>query len=226
MSRASMQTKAIILSRVNYGEADRIMQILTPEQGKIGVIAKGVRREKSKLAGGIELLAVCDLTLHSGKGELALVTSARLDTFFGQILHDYDRLQFAYYMLRDISRAAELLSEPAFFDLARETLRSLNDTAIDLVIIDVWYRLQIAILLGVGINLATDQNGMKLVEDATYRFAVDDMTFVYDERGQYTSEHIKLLRVMSAQNPQVIAQIKNVHELVGACQSIGRIAHE
>ena len=63
---SSITTKAIVLSRVNYGEADRIMQVLTPDSGKIGVIAKSVRREKSKLAGGIELLAVCDLVLHQG----------------------------------------------------------------------------------------------------------------------------------------------------------------
>jgi DNA repair protein RecO (recombination protein O) len=211
---------------VNYGEADRIMQILTPEFGKIGVIAKGVRREKSKLAGGVELLAVCDLTVHQGKGELGIVTSARLDTFFSHILTDYDRLQFAYYALKDISKATEILSEPAFFDLLRETLKHLNDESVDLAITDLWYRLQIAILLGLGINLSTDANGMKLVEDAKYRFNVDEMSFVYDERGEYTSEHIKLLRVMSAQSPHVVAQIKNIGELINTVYNIGRIAHE
>lgn len=189
-------------------------------------MAKGVRREKSKLAGGVELLAVCDLTVHQGKGDLGIVTSARLDTFFSNILGDYDRLQFAYYVLKDISKAAEILTESAFFDLLRVTLESLNNKQIGLEVTELWYRLQIAILLGVGINLATDSNGMKLVEDTRYRFNVDEMAFVYDERGQYTSEHIKLLRVMSAQNPHVIAQIKNAKELIDTVYTIGRIAHE
>ncbi len=202
------------------------MQVLTPDYGKLGVMAKGVRREKSKLAGGVELLAVCDLTIHQGKGELGIVTSARLDTFFSHILSDYDRLQFAYYALKDVSKAAEVVSEPAFYELAKVTLQSLNDPSITLHITDTWYRLQMAILLGTGINLATDSNGMKLVEDARYRFDVDDMSFVYNERGQYTSEHIKLLRVMSAQNPHVIAQIKHVSELIDEIVDIGRIAHE
>ncbi|MEO5690927.1 MAG: DNA repair protein RecO [Candidatus Saccharimonadales bacterium] len=223
---SSITTKAIVLSRVNYGEADRIMQLITPENGKVSVIAKGVRRERSKLAGGIELLAICDVTIHQGKGELGIVTSARLDTFFSHILQDYDRLQFAYYVLKDISKASELLSETEFFDLAQETLSSLNTATIPLEIIDTWYRLQMAILLGVGINLSTDGNGMKLVEDARYRFDVDDMAFVYDERGNYTSEHIKLLRVMSAQNPRVIAQITSASELLETGYLIGRIAHE
>lgn len=223
---SSLTTKAIVLSRVNYGEADRIMQVLTPDYGKVGVIAKAVRREKSKLAGGIELLAVCDLVLHQGKGELAIVTSARLDTFYGHILEDYDRLQFAYYVLRDVSKAAEILTEPAFFELTRQALMSLNDMTIDRHITELWYRLQMAILLGVGVNLATDENGMKLVEDATYRYDVDDNAFVYDERGQFTSDHIKLLRVASAQSPHVIAQIKDVADLLDTCEIIGRIAHE
>ena len=223
---SSITTKAIVLSRVNYGEADRIMQVLTPDYGKISAMAKGVRREKSKLAGGVELLAICDLTVHQGKGELGIVTSARLDTFFSHILTDYDRLQFAYYVLKDISKASEVVSEPAFYELARVALESLNNPDISLGITELWYRLQIAILLGVGINLATDSNGMKLVEDARYRFDVDDMAFVYNERGQYTSQHIKLLRVMSAQNPNIIAQIKGVDELVDEVGDIGRIAHE
>ncbi len=223
---SSLRTKAIVLSRVNYGEADRIMQIITPEQGKLGVIAKGVRREKSKLAGGIELLAICDLTLHQGKGELAIVTSARLDTFFGHILEDYDRLQFAYFMLKDIAKAAEILSEPAFYDLTRHALDCLNDHDIDRRIVELWYRLQMAILLGVGINLSTDENGMKLIEDATYRYDVEENSFVYDANGVYTSDHIKLLRVASAQNPRVINQIKNVEALINDLTIIGRIAHE
>ena len=223
---SSITTKAIVLSRVNYGEADRILQLITPDEGKLGVMAKGVRREKSKLAGGVELLAICDLTIHQGKGELGIITSARLDTFFSHILTDYDRLQFAYYVLKDISKAAEVVSEPAFYELTRVALESLNNPQISLGITELWYRLQMAILLGLGINLATDSNGMKLVEDARYRFDVDDMAFVYNERGQYMSQHIKLLRVMCAQNPNIIAQIKGVNELVEEVGDIGRIAHE
>ena len=221
-----MSTKAIILSRVNYGEADRIMQIITPEQGKIGVMAKGVRREKSKLAGGIELLAVCDVVLHQGRGELALLTSARLDRFFGNILEDYDRLQLTYYILKDVSKVGDQLTEPALYNLTEISLRSLDNKEIPLGLVELWYRLQMAILLGVGINLATDENGMKLVEDKRYRFDSKEMAFVYDERGEFTSDHIKLLRVASAQNPEVIAKIKGQTELLPALYSIGQIAHE
>lgn len=222
----SIRSKAIILSRVNYGEADRIMQLITPDNGKISAIAKGVRREKSKLAGGIELLAVSDLTLHQSKGTLMVVTSARLENFFSRILEDYARLQFAYYVLRDVGKAAEQLSEPEFYDITYQSLVALNDLEVDLRIIELWYRMQMAILLGVGINLSTDENGMKLVEGANYRFDVGEMAFIFDVNGRYSSEHIKVLRIVCSQLPHVIAQIKNIQQLLDTCLMIGRIAHE
>ena len=59
----SERLKAIVLRRTNYAEADRVLQLLTPK-GRRSVIAKGVRRERSKLAGGIELFAICDVVIR------------------------------------------------------------------------------------------------------------------------------------------------------------------
>ncbi|MET0980164.1 MAG: DNA repair protein RecO, partial [Candidatus Saccharimonadales bacterium] len=67
----ALRTRAIVLRRTNFGEADRILQLLTPD-GKKSVMARGVRREKSKLAGGIELFAVCDVVITEGKGSLGI----------------------------------------------------------------------------------------------------------------------------------------------------------
>lgn len=223
---ADIRTRAIVLSRVNYGEADRILQLITPDHGKMGVIARGVRREKSKLAGGIELLAECELTLHQGKGDLALVTSSRLMTFYGNILGDYDKLQLAYFVLKDVSKYSEQLTEPELYEATRLALVSLNEKTISAQVVELWYRLQMAIILGAGINLATDENGMKLVEDATYRFETESMSFVHDPRGTFTSDHIKILRVASAQQPAVVAHISGLSELLDDCLRIARIAHE
>lgn len=225
MSRI-LQTKAIVLSRTNYGEADRILNLITPEIGTVSAIAKGVRRERSRLAGGVELLAVSDLTLHRGKGDLWIVTGARLETFFGSILHDYDRLQFAYYVLRDVRRASETVPEPEFYDLLLASLRSLNTPAISLGIIDTWYRLQMAILLGVGLNLATDDAGQKLAADTTYRFDVGEMAFVRDPRGAITTDHIKYLRVASANLPETLGKVNVTDALLQECGRIGQVVHE
>ena len=68
----TLRTEAIILRRTNYGEADRILNMLTPQHGKVSAIAKGVRKAKSKLAGGLELFAVGYVQFGSQFGALLL----------------------------------------------------------------------------------------------------------------------------------------------------------
>ena len=210
----TLRTKAIVLRRTNYGEADRILQLLTPENGIQSVMAKGVRREKSKLAGGIELFARCDVNIGTGKGDLGILTSARLEQFYSHIMTDYERLQFGYDAIKQVTKAASSIDEPAFFDLLDQTFISLDAPDIDVRLTKAWFWLQLAIVLGVGMNLETDTNGMKLVEDATYNFSEHEHAFVFHEGGTHTSDHIKLLRLLSAQAPRVASHVKNVDELI------------
>ena len=209
-----IRTKAIILRRTNYGEADRILQLLTPDYGKISVMAKGVRREKSKLAGAVELFAVSDITLVSGKSEIWTLTGAKMDTFFAHIMTDYERMQFAYEVIKQVSRSTEQVSDPAYFSLLQTALASLNEASIPLDITISWFWLQLAILEGQGLNLATDVNGMKLVEDKNYSFDPDAMAFIFSENGEFTTEHIKLLRLLSAQQPAVVLKVKGIATLL------------
>lgn len=213
----TIRTKAIVLRRTNYGEADRILQLLTPDNGKISVIARGVRKEKSKLAGGIELFARCDVTVGQGKGDLAVLTGARSEVFYRRILEDYDRLQFGYEVIKQISKAADQLDESAFFELCDQALAALDDLEIDLRIIRAWFWLQLGILLGTGLNLATDTNGMKLVEDARYQYSEHDEGFSFAENGRFGSDHIKLLRILSAQHPKIVAHVQGAEELIEEC---------
>ena len=222
-----IRTKAIVLRRTNYGEADRILQLLTPEYGKVSAIAKGVRKEKSKLAGGIELFARCDITVHQGKGSLGIVTSSRLEEFYGDILHDYDKLQFGYEAIKQMNRAADSLDVPDFFELLDQTFSYLNQNSIVLPAIKTWFWLQLAILMGIGLNLSTDDNGMKLVEDMNYDFDVSMNVFIFRERGRFSSQHIKLLRLLSAQSPKVAMQVSGITELIDDCSWVAEqtIAH-
>lgn len=222
-----VRTKAIVLRRTNYGEADRILQLLTPNYGKISIMAKGVRREKSKLAGGIELLAISDVTLVSGKSEIWTLTGAKMDTFFAHIMNDYDRLQFAYEVIKQVSRAAEQVSDPAFFVLLETVLRSLSNADIDLDITVAWFWLQLSILLGTGLNLSTDINGMQLVEDKNYAFDGESMAFWFSENGDFTTSHLKLLRLLSAQPPEVVAKVKGITPLLPPVRRLAEqvIAH-
>ena len=85
-----LRTRAIVLRRTDYGEADRILQLLTP-LGKQSVIARGVRREKSKLAGGIELFSVSEVLIHKGKSsDLGILTGAKLVEYFDAFVKDIE----------------------------------------------------------------------------------------------------------------------------------------
>ncbi len=216
-------TEAIILRRTNYGEADRVISFLTPARGKVSGIAKGVRRPKSKLAGGLELFAICDITLMEGKGDLAIVTSARMREFYGDILKDYDRTQLAYECIKQINKAAETVSEPEFYALLANALAWLGDLSVDWRLIELCFRLQLQGLLGHGINLATDRDGLKLQADKTYTYDfADNAFFEQGDRATFTSEHIKLLRLASAKTPVVLRQVAGIEQVIDDCLWLAR----
>jgi DNA repair protein RecO (recombination protein O) len=221
---SSLRTEAIVLRRVNYGEADRILTVLTPANGKLSVIARAVRREKSRLSGGIELFAVCDIVLHIGKGEIATLTGSKLKVWFDKIMTDYDRMQFGYDAIKLIGRASEHIDEPEFYELLKTCLQALNSFGISLKIIQTWFYLQLAKLQGHGLNTATDNHGMKLVENARYNFDISSQVLVFDENGQYDSNHIKLLRVAENNSPAVIAKLAGLEEIIDDCLRLAQIA--
>jgi DNA repair protein RecO (recombination protein O) len=68
--------EGIVLRRLDYGETDRILTVLTRDHGKIGVIAKGARRPQSRLASRTDLFVRSRMQLASGRGELQVLTQA------------------------------------------------------------------------------------------------------------------------------------------------------
>jgi DNA repair protein RecO (recombination protein O) len=73
----SFTDEGIVLRRVDYGEADRVLTVLTREHGKVGVIARGARRAGSRLAARTDLFARSRLQLAVGRGELLVLAQAQ-----------------------------------------------------------------------------------------------------------------------------------------------------
>src|SRR3954447_24104771 len=71
-----VKTHAVVLRSIRYGEADRIVHLYTPHRGRVGAIAKGVRRARSRFGGRLEPFFRLALILHEGRGELLTVTAA------------------------------------------------------------------------------------------------------------------------------------------------------
>ncbi len=215
------RTNAIVLRRTNYGEADRILQLLTPE-GRRSVMARGVRKQKSKLAGGIELFAISEVVLGEGKGELGILTSARLVHFYNHIIEDYDRLQFGYAVISLVTKASETIDEPDWYDLLAEILMALDNRTIDLRLTQTWFYLHYATLLGHQLNLEIDITGTKLSSENQYRYDSGEQGLVERLNGPVTAEHIKLLRLIATRPLKILAQIGGIEEILPECYQVAR----
>ncbi len=74
MAGTTVKTEAIVLRSIRYGEADRILHLYSRTQGRMGAIAKGSRKPKSRFGGRLEPFFRLDLMLHEGRGDLLTVT--------------------------------------------------------------------------------------------------------------------------------------------------------
>lgn len=86
-------TPAIVLSRTNFNEVDRIVNFLGPK-GQFPAIVKGVRRVKSKLAGGVELFSVSQITYLDTNAEVKRVVQTRLVGHYGEYRKEFRKDAF------------------------------------------------------------------------------------------------------------------------------------
>lgn len=207
------RTRAIVLRRTNYGEADRVLRLITP-LGQRSVIAKGVRREKSKLAGGIELFAISDVVLQQGKGDLGILTSARLVQFYRHILEDYDRLQFGYEVINLVAKASENIDEPEWYGVLSEVFMALDVDTIPLQLTQSWFYLHYAELTGYELSLSHDVAGQALESDRTYMYDTSERGLRPAEQGDLTADHIKLLRILAQRPINVAIQVGGIDTIL------------
>lgn len=120
MSRAS-KTEAVVLRSFRFGEADRVLHLYTEEHGRLGAVAKGVRRTRSRLGGRLEPFSHVELLLHRGRGELLTVTGAALVRAHDRIRADSYRLGVGMIGLEAMLRlfTGEERNDRAFLALTR-----------------------------------------------------------------------------------------------------------
>jgi DNA repair protein RecO (recombination protein O) len=189
--------------------------MLTPEYGKLRLLAKGVRKVKSKLAGGIELFSVSHITFIRGKSELGTLISTRLITHYGNIVGDITRVQLGYELIKTLNKATEDEPEAEYFHLLQQAFEALNDGSISPELIQTWFGAQLLRQAGHTPNLHTDTAGQQLAAGASYDFSFDDMAFIARQDGHFGADHIKFLRLIFSHNqPHVLQKIQNVNDLV------------
>ena len=121
MAGRAYKTEAVVLRSLRFGEADRVLHLYTLERGRIGALAKGIRKTKSRFGARLEPLSHAELMLHQGSGELQTVTGVELVGSHRAAREDYYRFSVgmvgAEAMLRLFSE--EEANERAFTALTR-----------------------------------------------------------------------------------------------------------
>ena len=122
-------TDALILKRMDYGEADRILTLFTPGRGKIRAIAKGARRTTSRIAGHVELFTRSQLQLSAGR-DLEIITQGESQERFPHLRAGLWHATTAYYLAELIDKFTDEHNEYAdLYTLLIESLRRLDDDA-------------------------------------------------------------------------------------------------
>lgn len=127
----NQKTEGIVIKRTNFGEADRILTILTERFGKIKVIAKGVRKISSRLAGSLEPFMLLDLQLHEGK-TFYIVTGAVIKNEFINVHTELKKTSEAFYIAELIDKFVEENQHlSGLFELFFKALKSIEDKKTD-----------------------------------------------------------------------------------------------
>jgi DNA repair protein RecO (recombination protein O) len=155
----TVKTEAIVLRSIRYGEADRILHLYSQSRGRIGAIAKGARKPKSRFGGRLEPFFRLDLMLHEGRSDLMTVTSAAT-------VEGYPRLRSSGPALTAGARACDAVlrlldaaePNPPAYNLLCRYLALLDDPdepqAADLTTA-LSFRLKLALVAGFAPELAS-----------------------------------------------------------------------
>jgi DNA repair protein RecO (recombination protein O) len=159
MAGKTLKTEAVVLRSIRYGEADRILHLYSRQKGRIGAIAKGARRPKSRFGGRLEPFFRLDLLLHEGRGELLTVT--QVNTVDG-----YPRLRSSGAALEAGARACDAVlrlldsaePNPPAYNLLCRYLALLDDpaeTRVSGLETALSFRLKLALAAGFSPELAS-----------------------------------------------------------------------
>lgn len=121
------RAEGIVLRRSDFGEADRILTLFTRGQGKLRVLAKGIKKTKSRKSGHLELFIHAQLLIARGRS-MDIVTQAEAIQVFLPLRSDLRRTAYAYYVAELMDKFTEEGTEsPGLFELLLDTLKQLAE---------------------------------------------------------------------------------------------------
>jgi hypothetical protein len=122
----NFRTEGIVIKRYDFGEADRILTVMTRDYGKLKIKAAGVRKITSRRGAHIELLNHTILHLYKGKS-MSVLTEAKMLDDFSQVKKDFNKVGLAYHFCELVDGLCpENQENSKVFSLLQKTLEELS----------------------------------------------------------------------------------------------------
>ena len=208
-------TDAIVLSRFDLGEADRVLTLVTPEYGKLKAIAKGVRRQKSRLGGSLEPFAELRVQLARGR-TFDVVTQVTVNHAWLRLRDSLESAATAWYLaeLADRSLEERHAAEPLYALLRRAY--ELLDAGMDPGRVARWYEMHLSDELGVRPELERCVECDRVLEpDDTFRWVppLGGVLCQRDpgppvQRTRISLEALKLLRAYQRLDAEALSELR------------------
>jgi hypothetical protein len=131
-------------------------------------------------------------------------------------------MQFGYEVIKQVGKASEMVDEPEWFDVLAEVLMALDALSISRQLIQTWFYLRYAALLGHELSLTHDINGKKLQPEGRYAYDVGEKGLREAVKGDITADHIKFLRLVSVKSLTILKQIGGVNTILPDCWLLAR----
>lgn len=198
-TRKAYNTLAICLRSYAFGEADRMVHLFSPEYGRIKAVAKGVKKEKSKLSGVTEAFSVTTVHLNRGKN-MDVISQYQTEESFPHIRTDLLTMGFANFFLEliDLHAAEDDTDSHPVFEILIRAMTMLNELERDsssglegaklqqLLSISSWFQQSLLNISGYlpNLELSLLDDSMIVQEQPYYAFSADLGGIVHPEQKQ------------------------------------------
>lgn len=116
-----------------------------------------------------------------------------------------------------MARASETVDEPEWFEVLSEVLAALDNKSVPLRLVETWFYLRHADLLGHALNLRHDTSGVPLEAGSRYTYDVSEQGLRQSSAGDIGADHIKFLRLASVKPLRVLGQISGLESILSTC---------
>ncbi len=121
-----IKTEGIVIKAINYGEGDKILTLYTRTHGKIAVMAKGVRKTKSRLNAVAQIFTYGEFVLYMGK-QMGTLNQGDINIHFSDIHLDIEKTAYAAYIVELVDKMTDSNeSNPFLFQQLLSALEQIN----------------------------------------------------------------------------------------------------